>query len=84
MNSSNLDIVNLIEKNPISRLDKNYQSKFIRKIQDNFSESQQHIFVASFYTYLNYNSKTDYVIELGKIWKWIGFSRKDHCKTLRQ
>jgi hypothetical protein len=81
MESQKLDIVELIELNPITKLSKNYQGKFIEKIQRNFTETQQKLFIASFYTYLNYNSKTDFVIELENIWKWLGFSRKEHCKV---
>ena len=39
------------------------------------------MFVASFYCYLTY-SKNNFVIDLDNIWKWIGFSRKDHAKRL--
>jgi hypothetical protein len=53
---------------------------FINKIKQRFNNDQQHLFVASFYTYLNYNSKTDFVIDLDNVWKWLGFARKDHCK----
>ena len=82
MESQKFDIVELIELNPITRLSKNYQGKFIEKIQQNFTESQQKLFIASFYTYLNYNSKIDFVIELEAIWKWLGFGRKDFCKRV--
>jgi len=81
-NLDNLDIITLIEKNPLTRLSKTYNNKFIQKIQKKFNENQQKLFVASFYTYLQYNSKTDFVIDMSNVWKWIGFSRKDHCKTL--
>jgi hypothetical protein len=77
-----LDIINLIEKNPITRLNKKYQNKFIQKIKHKFSETQQQLFVASFYCLLNYNSKTDFIIEFNSVWKWLGFSRKDHCKVV--
>lgn len=77
-----LDIVHLIEKNPLTRLSKDYQNKFVQKIQNTFTESQQNIFVSSFYCYLNYNSKTDFVIEFDTVWKWLGFSRIDHCKVV--
>jgi len=40
------------------------------------------MFLASFYTFLNYNPKNDFVIELDDVWKWCGFSRKDHCKRV--
>lgn len=75
-----LDIINLIEHNPITRLSNDYQNRFIQKIKENFTESQQRLFVSSFYTYLNYNSKTDFIIDMIDVWKWLGFSRKEECK----
>ena len=82
MESQKLDIVELIELNPIIRLSKNYQGKFIEKVQQNFTESQQKLFIVSFYTYLNYDAERDFVIELESIWKWLGFGRKDFCKNV--
>jgi phage anti-repressor protein len=76
-----LDIVNLIEKNPITRFSRDYQNKFIHKIQQKFSETQQHLFIGSFYCYLNY-TKNDFVIDLENVWKWLGFSRKDPAKVV--
>jgi hypothetical protein len=72
----------IIEKNPITRLSSNYQNKLLNKIKDKFSNKEQQLFVGSFYCYLNYNSKDDFVINLNDIWKWIGFSRKDPAKRL--
>lgn len=77
-----LDIVALIEKNPITRFTKDYNSKFIDRIQTSFTETQQQLFVSSFYCYLNYDSKNDFVIDIEYIWKWLGFSRKDPCKRI--
>ena len=81
MTEKKLDIVQFIEKNPISRLSLNYQNKLLNKIKDKFFEKEQQLFVSSFYCYLNYNSKNDFIIDLDNIWKWIGFSRKDHAKV---
>ena len=78
----NLDIVALIEKNPLTRLNKDYQSILITKIKERFSENQQQLFVASFFCYLNYNSKNDFVIDLETVWKFVGFSRKDPAKVI--
>ena len=75
-----VDIVNLIESNPITRLHGNYQSKLVQKVKNNFSNYEQQLFVSSFYCYLNYNSKTDFVIDLDNVWKWLGFSNKAHSK----
>ena len=77
-----LNIVKLIEKNPITRLSKDYQSKLITKIKAKFTEPEQQLFVASFYCYLNHNSNNDFIIDFDNIWKWVGFTRKDNSKRL--
>ena len=82
MTENILDIVQIIEKNPLSRLSSDYQNKLLNKIKDKFSQKEQQLFVSSFYCYLNYNSKNDFIIDLNDIWKWIGFSRKDPAKRL--
>jgi hypothetical protein len=81
MNAS-LDIVELIENNPITRLSGTYQNKLLIKIKNNFTDSEQQLFVASFYCFLNYNQRNDFVIDLDNIWKWIGFSSKYNSKRL--
>ena len=75
-----IDIVNLIESNPITRLNQDYQSKLIETVKQNFSSYEQQLFLASFYCYLKYNSATDFVIDLDNVWKWLGFSNKAHSK----
>ena len=82
MEIQKLDIVNLIDNNPIIRLSENYQSNFLTKLKEKFTENEQRLFVSSFYCYLNYNSKTDFIIELENVWKWLGFSRIDPCKVV--
>jgi hypothetical protein len=80
-----LNIVDLIENNPITKLNgNNYQSKMVTKIKEQFTEFEQHMFVTSFYCFLNYNSKTDFVIDLDNVWKWLGFSTKQKAKDLLQ
>lgn len=80
--ATQLDIVKLIEKNPITRLSQDYQSSLLNKIKDKFSDTQQQLFVSSFYCYLNHNSKSEFIIDLEDVWKWIGFSRKDPAKVV--
>ena len=77
-----LDIVNLIEQNPITKLSGTYNSKFLKKIKDEFTETQQQLFIASFYCYFNYNKSTDFVINLDNIWEWLGFSQKVKSKNV--
>jgi phage anti-repressor protein len=77
-----LNIVNLIERNPLTKISKDYQNKLVNKLQEHFTNDQQQLFIASFYCYLNYNPVQDFVINLDDVWKWVGFSRKDHAKRL--
>ena len=77
-----LDIVKLIEKNPITRLSKDYQSKLITKVKSKFTEPEQQLFVASFYCYLNHDYNNEFIIDFDTIWKWVCFTRKDHAKRL--
>lgn len=71
-----LDIVDLIEKNPISKLSNAYNNKLLMKIQENFTGLEQQLFVGSFYCYLNYDKTLDFVIDLDNVWKWLGFTQK--------
>ena len=77
-----IDIVNLIESNPITKLNGNYQSKLITKVQSNFNNYEQQMFIASFYCYLKHDSKNDFVIDLDNIWQWLDFSSKFNAKRL--
>jgi hypothetical protein len=63
-----LNIVDLIENNPITKLNgNNYQCKMVTKIKEKFNNFEQQMFVSSFYCFLNYNSKTDFVIDLDNV-----------------
>ena len=77
-----LNIVELIEKNPISRLSNVYNNKLLIKIKDNFTSFEQQLFVSSFYCYLNYDKNMDFVVDLDNVWKWLGFSTKQMAKLL--
>jgi hypothetical protein len=77
-----INIVNLIEENPITKLSYNYNGILLTKIKNAFTDFEQQLFVTSFYCYLNYNQKTDFVIDLDEVWKWLGFSQKQRSKIL--
>ena len=79
---TSLNIVDLIENNPITRLTDTYQHKLLTKIKANFNENAQQMFVASFYCYLNHDAKNDFVIDLDKVWRWLGFQSKYNAKRL--
>ena len=78
----NLNIVDLIENNPITKLTGNYSGKMLTKIKQNFSDFEQQLFVTSFYCYLNYDAKKDFVVDLDNVWKWLGFSQKIKAKNI--
>jgi len=76
-----LNIVELIEQNPITRLSDTYHGKLITKIKNKFINEEQQLFVASFYSYLNCNPE-DFVIDLDDVWNWLGFGQKVKAKIL--
>ena len=76
-----IDVVELIEKNPITRLSNECNNKLLNKIRDKFTNTEQQLFVASFYCFLNYQ-KTDFVIDLDNIWVWLGFNQKSAAKRV--
>ena len=76
------NIVDLIENNPISKLSANYQNNLLTKIKAKFTETEQQLFVASFYGFLKYDSNTDFVIDLDDVWKWVGFAQKVKATVL--
>jgi len=71
-----LNIVELIENNPITKLSTTYNNKLLSKIKNNFTGFEQQTFISSFYCFLNYDKTTDFVINLDNVWKWLGFNQK--------
>lgn len=77
-----LDIVNLIESNPITKLSSDYNVKLLSKIKENFTNMEQQLFLASFYCYLNCHPTNDFVIDLDNVWKWLGFNKKYNSERI--
>ena len=77
-----LNIVELIEHNPITKLSNTYNNKMLIKIKENFTDFEQQLFVSSFYCYLNYDKTADFVVDLDNIWKWLGFSQKIRAREI--
>jgi len=73
---TSLDIVNLITNNPITKLNANNNNKLLEKVKANFTEMEQQLFIANFYTYLNYDKTADFIVDLDAIWQWLGFNKK--------
>ncbi len=77
-----IDIVNLIESNPITKFSGNYQSKVVENVTKYFTNYEQQLFLSSFYCFLKYDPKNDFVIDLDNVWKWLDFSQKDAAKRV--
>ena len=77
-----VDIVNLIENNPITKFTGDYHSKLVEKIKKTFTNYEQQLFLSSFYCYINCDSKNDFVIDLDNVWNWLGFVQKVNAKRL--
>lgn len=77
-----LNIVELIENNPITKLSSDYNVKLLVKMKEVFNDFEQHLFLSNFYCYLNHNNMNDFIINLDDIWKWLGFSQKCNAKNL--
>jgi len=79
---ASLNIVELIENNPITKLSQDYNVKLLTKIKSSFTDFEQQLFLSSFYCYFNYHPTNDFVIDLDNVWKWLGFSQKQRAKEL--
>jgi len=77
-----LNIVELIENNPITKFSSDYNNKLLAKIKDSFTDFQQQLFLSSFYCYLKYHPTNDFVIDLDDVWKWMDFFQKQRAKEL--
>ena len=78
---TDINIVELIETNPIINLSKTYNIKILEKIQQEFSNFEQKLFISSFYCYLNYKLD-NFIIDLDNIWNWLGFAQKVTAKRM--
>lgn len=76
-----VDIVELLQRNPITKLSDTSQSKLLVKVKNKFTNYEQQMFLASFYCYLNFKNN-EFVVDLDNIWKWVGFKQKVNAKVL--
>jgi hypothetical protein len=74
-----VDIKTLIQNSDISIYDK---TRLIQKIEDNFNNDEQKLYISHLFLYLNYHPINDFVINLENVWKFIGFANKGNAKRL--
>ena len=79
---TSFNIVDLITNNPIIKLTETHNNNLLNKVKNTFNETEQQLFIASFYSYLNYHKTDDYIVDLDNIWKWLGFDQKIKAKYL--
>lgn len=78
---TSFNIVDLITNNPITKLNETHNNNLLNKVKNTFNETEQQLFIASFYSYLNYHKTDDYIVDLDNIWKWLGFNKKYNATT---
>lgn len=83
MNDENIDIIDLVENNPIEKINETkYQYILIEKLQSNFINSEELLFLQNYYSYFKYDYQNDFVIDLDDVWKSLDFTQKYHFKCL--
>lgn len=80
-NTENINIVNLVENNPIKKINETkYQSVLIEKLQSNFINSEELLFLQNYYSYFKYDYQNDFIIDLDDVWKSLDFNKKHNLK----
>ena len=79
---TSFNIVDLITNNPITKLTETHNNNLLNKVKNTFNETEQQLFISSFYSYLNYHKTEDYIVDLDNIWKWLGFATKQKAILL--
>jgi hypothetical protein len=70
----------IVENNNISIRD---DDQLISLIKSSFNESDMKLFALNYKLYIeNKNNPDGFIANFDEVYKWIGFSRKDHAKTL--
>ena len=61
----------------------NEDDQLISLIRSNFNESDMKLFELNYKIYIaNKNNPEEFIVDLGDIWNWIGFSTKGNAKKL--
>lgn len=77
-----VNIIQLVDKNCKTRFTKEYENKIINKVKNKLEPKEQQLFLSNFYLSINYDPKKDYVIDFDRLWKWLGFVRKEAAKKI--
>lgn len=72
----NINFAKLLNESPIDKLSSSIQSKLCNRVQKEFNDFEQKLFLTGFHIYLNYHSTKDFVVDIDGIWSFLGFSSK--------
>lgn len=75
-----LDIISIIKDTPITVVSN--KDKLLNKLQSQFSDDEQRLFLANFYCYQKFRNPNEFVINLNEIYEWIGYSQKVRAKEM--
>jgi phage anti-repressor protein len=71
-------------KNSNTTLSLNVQTKMVKVMNEEFTESEQQWYIANLYVYMNYHPTNDFPINLANVFKMIGFANKGNAmKTIK-
>jgi phage anti-repressor protein len=71
-------------KNSNTTLSLNVQTKMVKFINEEFTDSEQQWYIANLYVYMNYHPTNDFPINLENVFKMIGFANKGNAmKTIK-
>jgi phage anti-repressor protein len=76
------NIVSLVRDNPIKNIDYDDNIGLIDILKEKFTTDDENLFLMHFYCYLKFDKYKDFVVDFNNVWKWLEFTRLDHCKTL--
>ena len=79
-----LNIVKLIQDNPIKTFSDKYNEKFLNEIKKNFVEYEEQLFIDMFYHHFYWCCylRHGFSVDLDNVWKMIGFTQKGNAKRM--
>ncbi|PNG99378.1 hypothetical protein TSOC_014845, partial [Tetrabaena socialis] len=65
-----------------SRLTNTVSSELLALLRSELTGEEQQLFISCFASYLQYDSRKDFVVNLDDVYTWLGFTRMDSVKKL--
>ena len=78
------NIVNIVEKNPLTILSIKYNKKLLTEIQEKFTNEHEKLFINNYYRYFNYNLIKDFVINFNNLSLELGYKKRENSEKFLQ